>query len=80
MTLSFLSLSLGGVIGCTAAAIFMEKVHPRYAFLAYGCLGYILAVACCFLSGEAERERIDDNDEAIISEWSSEIREGQTPS
>lgn len=80
MSLSFLSLSLGGVIGCTGAAIVMERFHPRYAFLTYSCLGFMLAIACCFLSADAERERIDDLTDVLESEWSSELKVGQTPS
>ena len=57
----------------------MEKYHPKYAFLAYGCYGLFLGIGSFFLSNEAESDFIA-GDEPVPSEWSSELLEGQTPS
>lgn len=79
MTIAWLTQSFAGVVGSTIAAIMMEKYHPKYAFLAYGCYGLFLGVATFFLSAEAEQEFIA-GDEPVLTEWSSEIEEGQSPS
>lgn len=57
----------------------MERYHPRYAFLLYGVSGLILGICCFFLSSDAEKNYIAGEKE-IITEWSSELKAGQTPS
>ena len=71
--------SLAGVIGSTIAAITMEKAHPRWSFLIFGTFSLYVGISCIFLSSDAEKEFIR-GDEPVVSEWSSEIRDGQTPS
>ena len=57
----------------------MEKYHPKYAFLGYGFFGLFVGVSCFWLSSDAEKEFIK-GDEPVASEWSSELKDGQTPS
>ena len=57
----------------------MEKYHPKYAFLGYGIFGLFVFISCIFLSDDAEKEYLR-GDEPMLSEWSSVIQEGQTPS
>ena len=75
----WLTQSLAGVVGATIAAIMMEKYHPRYAFLGYGFYGLFLGVAVFFVSSDAEKEYLR-GEEPVLSEWSSELKDGQTPS
>ena len=57
----------------------MDNVHPKWAFLAYGISGFIVAICCIFLSKEAENE-VNEGEVIEITEWSSALEEGQTPS
>lgn len=57
----------------------MEKYHPKYAFLGYGFYGLFLGIATFFLSNEAEQEFIL-GEEPEPSEWSSVLRDDQSPS
>jgi len=79
LSVAWLFQSFGGVIGCLIAALMLDNIHPKYAFLGYGILGLFLATGAIFLSSEAEQEVINDND-GWASEYSSEILSGQTPS
>lgn len=79
LSIAFLFQGIAGVIGCIAAAIMMENVHPKWAYLAYGIVGLIVAVCCIFLSKEAEKE-YNEGEIIEITEWSSALEEGQTPS
>lgn len=74
MSVMWLSQSLSGVIACSIAAVAMEKFHPKYAFLFYGCFGLFVFISCLFLSSDAEKEFIK-GDEPVLTEWSSEIKE-----
>lgn len=76
-SVSFFFQSLAGIIGCIIAAFMMENYHPRWAFLIYGVFGFLLGILCFFLNSEAEKEVAEDY---LISEYSSEIMDGQTPS
>ena len=53
----------------------MEDIHPKWCFLMYGIWGGILGIACIFLSSEAEKDRID-GEEDYVSHWSSDYVEG----
>ena len=79
VSVMFLTQSLAGVIACTVAAIAMEKFHPKYAFLGYGLFGLFVFISCIFLSSDAEKDFLK-GDEPMLSEWSSVIEQGQTPS
>jgi predicted MFS family arabinose efflux permease len=79
LSLAWLWQGVAGVLGCIIAGFMMERYHPRNAFLLYGCYGLFLAVACIFLSSEAELNYLIGEKE-IITEWSSELLAGQTPS
>ena len=79
LTLAWLWNGLGGVLGCIIAGFMMERYHPRNAFLFYGVYGLVVMVACFFLSSEAELNYLVGEKE-IITEWSSEVLAGQTPS
>lgn len=57
----------------------MERYHPRYAFLIYGIYTFILAIASCFLSSDAEKIYME-GESPPLSEYSSELLSGQTPS
>jgi hypothetical protein len=37
----------------------MDNLHPKYAYLIYGIIAFIAAIACIFLNREAEIEVID---------------------
>ena len=67
------------MVGCLLAAIFMEKYHPKYAYLGYAFYGLFLGTSCIFLSLKAEREYLPGH-EPVHSEWSSQLEENQTPS
>lgn len=79
LSVAWLFQSFGGVIGCLIAALMLDNIHPKYAFLGFGILGLFLAIGSCFLSSEAEFEVINDND-MWASDYSSEILDGQSPS
>jgi MFS family permease len=70
---------IGGVLGCILAGFMMERYHPRNAFLLYGVYSLVVGIACFFLSSNAELNYIPGEKE-IITEWSSEVLAGQTPS
>jgi hypothetical protein len=53
----------------------LEDSHPKWAFLAYGCWGLVLFVACFFLSAEAERDYLE-GEEPDLTEFSSELLDG----
>ena len=74
MTISFLTFNLGSIIGCIVAAIMMEKFHPKYALLGFGCLGFAVGTACFFLNEEAEAELLVGEEELAPTEWSSELK------
>jgi len=77
--LAWIFNGFGGVVGCIVAAYMMERYHPKYAFFGFGLYSLIVAIACFFLSSDAEK--IYNEGEVIpISEWSSEIGSKQTPS
>ena len=68
------------MIGALTAAFITEDVHPKWAFLSYGCFGFVIAFCCCFLSREAEIEDFDEELElGFESFYSSEYVEGQLP-
>jgi hypothetical protein len=48
-----------------------EEYHPKYAFLAYAIMGFILTIVSCFLSREAENEY--NIGEEVVSQFSSEL-------
>jgi MFS family permease len=79
LTLAWLFNGFGGVVGCIAAAYMMERYHPRYAFFGFGIWSLIVAIACFFLSSDAEKIVID-GEVVKFSEWSSEVESKQTPS
>ena len=78
LSIAWLFQGLGGVLGAVAAAFIMEDIHPKWAFLAYGCFGLLVGIACCFLSREAEVELLEGEEE-YVSHFSSEYTEGQLP-
>jgi hypothetical protein len=53
----------------------MEDIHPKWAFLAYGCFGLVVAFSCIFLSREAEIEFLEGEEE-YVSHYSSEYLDG----
>ena len=57
----------------------METVHPKWAYLTYGIFGFIVAICVIFLDKDAEKE-YNEGEVIEITEWSSELRDGQTPS
>lgn len=57
----------------------MENYHPKYAFLGYGIYGFILGIACFFLSRNSERDFLP-GEEPVRSDYSSEVMGMQTPS
>jgi len=79
LTVANLFQGLGGVLGCIIAAFMMERYHPKNAFLMYGLYSLVVMVCCFFLSSEAELNYLVGEKE-IITEWSSEIQDGETPS
>lgn len=79
LSLAWLTQGVAGVIGCIVAAFLLQDVHPKWAFLVYGCWGIVLGIGCCFLSAEAERDFLE-GEEPAPTEFSSEILENQTPS
>ena len=56
----------------------MEDYHPKWAFLSYGIYGLIIAIACIFLSKEAEMEYVEGEPE-YVSHFSSEYQDDQLP-
>ena len=76
-TIAYLSQGIAAVIGCVIAAFVLEEAHPKWVFLGHGCYGFVLAVATCFLSTDAEREFLV-GEEPDVTEWSSEFMAGQT--
>lgn len=79
LSVSWLFQGIAGVLGCVIAGYTMERYHPRYAFLGYGIYTLLLAIACFWLSADAERIYLD-GEEIYVSEYSSELLSGQTPS
>jgi len=55
----------------------LDRFHPKYAFLGVGCLGLCLAIGAIFLSPDAEKEELSDDD-FMITQYSSEYMEGVT--
>ena len=79
VSLAWLTQGIAGVVGCIVAAIMTEKYHPRYSFLGYGLYGLVLFIACFFLSAASEREYAR-GEVPYQSDFSSELKDGQTPS
>lgn len=80
LTIGYLSSTYSGIIGCIIAAVMYEnQIHPKYTFLGFGIYGFILGIAALFLNKEAEKEFFDE-EELAPTEFSSELRAGQTPS
>lgn len=77
MSVSWLAQGIAGVAGCCIAAFVLQDYHPKYAFLGHGVFGFILFVACFFLSADAERD-YNEGEEPELTEFSSEYHDGQT--
>jgi len=75
ISVAFLFQGIAGVIGCIIAAFVLQETHPKYAFLGYAIMGFIVGVSCIFLSHEAEREYLP-GEEPDPTEFSSELLEG----
>lgn len=80
LSIGFMSLTFAGIIGCLLGALLQQNnVHPKWAFLGYGCFGLFLGICSIFLNREAEHE-YHTADELALSDYSSELESNQTPS
>jgi hypothetical protein len=79
LSIAWLFQGIAGVLGCVIAGYTMERYHPRYAFLGYGIYTLFLAIACFWLSSDAEKIYLE-GEVQYVSEYSSELLSGQTPS
>lgn len=71
-SIAYFFQGIGGVVGCIIVAFMTQYYHPRFAFLTFAIWGFVLTVTSCFLSKEAEEEKIVGE---VASLWSSEYME-----
>jgi hypothetical protein len=64
------------VIGCITAALMMDNIHPKWAYLIYASFSLIVAISCIFLNKEAEVEVIDTQILENDTDYSSVLVDG----
>lgn len=57
MTLQYLLIGFGGIIGCLFAGLVTEYHHPKWVFFAYSFVGLINAYFACRLTKNCEIEK-----------------------
>jgi predicted MFS family arabinose efflux permease len=67
---------IASVTGCIVAAVMMDNLHPRWAYLFYAFVALIVAISCIFLNGDAEIEVIDTSIIENVSDYSSVYIDG----
>jgi len=67
VTLMYISVGMGGVVGCIFAGLTTEHFHPKWIFFYYSFFGIIIAVFACQLTKESESDRNVDEVDSYVS-------------
>jgi len=52
----YISVGIGGVIGCLYGGFITEHSHPKWVFFTYSWFGLMVTIAALFLNQEAEKD------------------------
>ena len=73
VTLMYLGMGVGGVIGCIFGGLMTQYHHPKWCFFWYSWMGIIVSIFACFLTKESELDRVSIHDEASDSDISTSL-------
>jgi len=73
MSVAWMAMGVGGVIGCMGGGFLTQYSHPRYAFLAASGMGLIIALIGTCLTKEAEQNEagIENSEADNVGFWSN---------
>ena len=57
---SWMATALGGLLGCSTAAIMTKYFHPKFSFLLYSFMGLVISFNGMYLTKASEEDSVEE--------------------